>query len=247
MNAKTLEKWRNGLLTRLENLAIDSRQVRQLMAASGQDELEDKSDFEAKWQRIYELFPDDFHPDRAGDLGRHIRFAEEHDFSDIENFDIPAVIESVKRYGRSGTKFITEEIERIHIGSDVSDLLHPQISDACSDLISKRQFAEAAQKAVGLLMDELRRLSGKDSDGDALIRNVIGTKPGFVAFSDCQSASSKQVTDGLKMIVQGLYKGVRNPVAHGWNELRSTDVLQIMTTCSFLLTNLQLVAASEKS
>jgi hypothetical protein len=88
-------------------------------------------------------------------------------------------------------------------------------------------------------MDELRRLSGKDADGDSLIRQVIGTNPGDLAFSDCASNSSKQVTEGLKLIAQGLYKGVRNPVAHTWDELRSTDVLQVMVTCSFLLTNLR--------
>lgn len=241
MDAQSLQKWRNELLTRLENLIIDARQIQQIMRARGLSELEDKSDFRAKWQRIWELFPDDFHPDRAGDLARHLRFAELHDFSDIENFDIPAVIDSVNRYGRSGTEFILEELERVHIGSDVSDLLHPQVKDACVDLISKRQFGEAAQKAVGLLMDELRRLSGKDADGDSLIRQAIGTNPNSVALSDCETNNSKQVTEGLKLIAQGLYKGVRNPVAHGWNELRSTDVLQIMAIVSFLLTNLRLL------
>lgn len=246
MDAKSLDRWRNELLTRLDNLSIDARQIQQMMKARGQRELEDKSGFEAKWQRIEEMFPHDFHPNRAGDLARHVHFAHQHDFSDIEIFDIPAVMESVKRYGRSGAEFISEELERIHIGSDVSDLLHPQIKDACADLISKRQFGEAAQKTVGLLMDELRRLSGKDADGDSLIRQVIGTNLGNVAFSDCESKNSKQVTEGLKLIAQGLYRGVRNPVAHGWNELRSTDVLQIMAVCSFLLTNLRLVSSAEE-
>lgn len=245
MDAKQLARWRNELLTRLENLSIDARQIRQTMKARGLHELEDKSDFEAKWERIYELFPENFHPDRTGDLTRHIHFAQEHDFSDIENFDIPAIMESVKRHGRKGDEFIVEELDRVHIDSCVSDLLHPQIRDTCANLIAERQFSQAAQKAVGLLMDELRRLSGEDSDGDSLIRNAIGTNSGSVAFSDCHSSSSKGFTEGLKQIAQGLYKGVRNPVAHGWEDLRSTDVLQIMATCSLLLTNLQVVNATE--
>lgn len=240
MKPKELEKWRNEVLTRLENLRIDARRTRQMMEARGQNKLTDKSDFEAKWDRIVELFPEDFHPIRAGDLGRHIHFAMPHDFSDIEKFDIPAVMDSVKRYGRKGADFIKEEIQRVQVGSDISELLHPQIKDACVDHLSKRQFAEAAQKSVGLLMDELRRLSGHDADGDKLIRKVLGTQPGQISFSDCDSNSSKQVTEGLKLVAQGLYKGVRNPIAHGWNDLRSTDALQVMVTCSLLLTNLNI-------
>jgi uncharacterized protein (TIGR02391 family) len=246
MKPKALEKWRNELLTRLENLKIDARRVRQMMEATGQDELEDKSDFEAKWDRIVELFPEDFHPNRASDLARHIGFAMPHDFDDIEKFDVPAVMDSVRRYGRKGAAFIEEEIERVQVGSDVSELLHPQIKDACADLLAKRQFGEAAQRAVGLLMDELRRLSGQDLDGDKLIRKVVGTQPGKLSFSDCESNGSKQVTEGLKIIVQGLYKGVRNPIAHGWNEFRSTDVLQVMAICSMLLTNLQILGPADE-
>lgn len=246
MKPRALEKWRNELLTRLENLKIDARRVRQVMEATGQDELEDKSDFEAKWDRIVELFPEDFHPNRAMDLNRHVHFAMPHDFSDIEIFDIPAVMDSVRRYGRKGAAFIEEEIERVQVGSDVSELLHPQIKDACADLLGKRQFGEAAQRAVGLLMDELRRLSRHDLDGDKLIRQAIGTNPGQLSFSDCESNSSKQVTEGLKIVAQGLYKGIRNPVAHGWNELRSTDVLQVMAICSMLLTNLQVLVPADE-
>ena len=35
-------------------------------------------------------------------LNHHIHFVEQHDFSDIEKMDIPAVMESVQRYGRTG-------------------------------------------------------------------------------------------------------------------------------------------------
>ena len=245
MNPNEIEVWRNEVLTRLENLRIDARRTRQMMEARGQDELKDKSDFKAKWDRIAELFPEDFHPNRASDLSRHIHFAMPHDFSDIENFDIPAVMESVRRYGRKGEEFIKEEIERVQVGSDVSELLHPQIKDACADHLAKRQFPEAAQKSVGLLMDELRRLSGYDADGERLIRKAVGTQPGQVSFSDCESNSSKQVTEGLRLVAQGLYKGVRNPIAHGWSEYRSTDVLQVMAICSMLLTNLNILESGD--
>ena len=124
-------------------------------------------------------------------------------------------------------------------------MIHPQIKDACADLIAGRKYREAARTTVGLLMDELRRLSGTESDGDALVRRVAGTTPGKLAFSDCQTNNAKQVTDGLKLVAQGLYKGVRNPSSHSWDGFGRVEVLQIMAVSSLLLTQLQIVEAED--
>lgn len=245
MEPAQLEKWRNEVISRLEVLKVRARRAWQSMDANGLDKLKDKADFEAAWQQIKDLFPEDLHPNRAGDLNRHIHFAEQHDFSDIEKMDIPAVLKSVQRYGRTGAAFIAEEIERLNFNSSVSDIIHPQIKDACAGLIAGRQYREAARTTIALLMDELRRLSGSDSDGDALVRKAVGTTPGKLAFSDCQTNNAKQVTEGLKLTIQGLYKGVRNPSSHGWNGFGRVEVFQIMAVSSLLLTQLQIVAAED--
>ena len=247
MESAQLEKWRNEVLSLLEALKVRARQIRQFMHARDLQKLEDKADFEAAWQQVQDLLPEDLHPNRAGDLNRHIHFGERHDFSDIEEMDIPAVMESVQRYGRTGDAFIAEELERLSFNSSVSDMIHPQIKDVSADLIAGRQYREAARTTVGLLMDELRRLSGTEADGDALVRQVTGTAPGKLAFSDCQTNNAKQVTDGLKLIAQGLYKGVRNPSSHGWNGFGRVEVLQIMAVSSLLLTQLQIVEVEDES
>lgn len=245
MEPAQLEKWRNEVISRLEDLKVRARQTWQFMDANDLCKLEDKMDFEAAWQQVQDLFPEDLHPNRASYLNRHIHFAEQHDFSDIEKIDIPAVMESVQRYGRTGAACIAEEIDRLNFNSSVSDIIHPQIKDACAGLIAGRQYREAARTTVGLLMDKLRRLSGSDSDGDALVRQAVGTTPGKLAFSDCQTNNAKQVTEGLKLTIQSLYKGVRNPASHGWNGFGRVEVFQIMAVSSLLLTQLQIVAAED--
>lgn len=206
-----------------------------------------KANFMGDWQRIIGLFPEDFQPDRAGALGRHLRFAYRQDFSDIERLDVPAVMNSVHRYGRKGDAFIAEEVERLSFDSLVSHMIHPQIADACAEFIAGRQHQEAVRITVELLMDELKRLSASESDGDTLVRSVVGVTPGKLAFSDCQTHSAKQVTEGLKLIAQGLYKGVRNPSSHGspsshgGDEFDRIEMFQIMAVSSLLLTRLQIV------
>ena len=241
MQIRDLEKWRNEVLSRLEDLQNRAKQIQQQMTAQNLVKLEDKSDFVSAWQRVQDLFPDDLQPNRTFDLNRHIGFAEKHDFSDIELLDIPAVMESVQRYGRNGADFINEELDRLQFTSSVSDIIHPRIKDACAGLINHRRYTDAARTAVGLLMDELRRQSGEISDGDALIRHVIKPTPGKLGFSDCKSHNSKKITEGFREILLGLYKGVRNPTSHGEHPFGRGEVLQVMTTCSLLLTQLQFI------
>ena len=244
-----LGTWRNEVLSRLRALRGRARQTRQSMAAQNLQKLDDKKDFKAAWEQIESLFPEGFHPNRSVDLTRHIFFAQQQDFQDIEIFDIPAVIQSVERYGQGGEAFIAEELQRVRFNSSVSDLIHPQIKDACTDLIKCRKYREATRAAVDLFMDELKRLAQVESYGDTLIRDAIGTTSGKLAFSDCCSNNAKKVTEGLKLVAQGLYRGVRNPLSHGWNDDGYEDIecLQIMATCSILLTRLQLVGAPADS
>lgn len=165
-----------------------------------------------------------------------------HDFSDIELHDIPAVRESILRYGQRGETFIEDQLDHLKLNSTVSDALHPLIKDGCVAFVRERQYRQAALAAVGIVMDELRRLSSSQGDGDSLIRNVVGVRPGKLAFSDCTDDNAKNVTEGLKMIAQGLYKGVRNPASHGWDRFGKQEVVQVMITSSLLLSRLQIVA-----
>jgi len=243
-----ISSWRSDILTRLEILRVKARQNRQFMDAHNLDKLyDDKLDFQDAWQQIKDLFPDDLTPKRASALDRHLFFAHRIDFEDIEKIDIPDVAKSVMRYRRSRDEYISEEIDRLKLRSPISDMMHTQVREACVNKITERQFQEASRAAVTLLMHELRRLSGSELDGEKLIQKVVGTQPGSLSFSDCVSNESKRVTDGLKLIALGLYKGVRNPLSHAGYDFGPVDAFQIMSVVSFLLTHLQLVEREPES
>ena len=246
MNPNERERWRRELLSRLDALRTHARHIQKQMKAKSLEVYESKEEFEAKWGQITDLFPDGFHPTRSSDLSRHIRFAMCVDFHDIENFDIPAVKESVERYGRTSEEIISDTLQRFDFSISAGDLLHPEIKDACAGLINQRRHREAARNAVELVMDEIRKLGGTELDGDALIRKVVGVKLGKVAFSDCDSRNSKSVTEGLKLVAQGLYKGVRNPASHSSDELNRVEAFQILATCGLLLARLDLVGLEQQ-
>jgi uncharacterized protein (TIGR02391 family) len=246
-----LEKWRRELLDRLEDLQYRARQIQQYMQAENLGSLNEKPDeksgFQDTWTRLKELFLPGFTPGRADDLDRHILFAELHDFRDIELNDIPAVRASVEQFGRTGSEFIENRIAALTLNDSVSAILHPSIRDACIHFLRDGHNRQAAEAAVGVFMDELRRRSGETGDGDSLIRAVIQTRPGKMAFSQCDTDSAKNASEGLKQIAQGLYKGVRNPVAHGWDGYGRQEVIQVLVMCSLLLGRLQIVENESNS
>ena len=234
-----LVRWKHEVLSRLDSLAQKARQCRQYLEINELRQLDDNEDFTSAWQRVRDLFPEGFHPDRANDLQRHARFAMPHDFEDIELHDIPAIRRAVEAYGRKPS--IRERLDALTLDASVSDALHPLIKDACVDHVKERQYTLACQAAIAVVMNELRRLSKSQTDGDKLIQRVIGVQPNKVAFSPCSTDNEKSISQGLKMIAQGLYKGVRNPIAHGRTDVDKLEAIQVMITCSLLVSRLRFV------
>lgn len=239
MTPNDRRRWQKLMLGRLDVLRTKAVQAQQQLEARGLDTLEDRDDVSAAWRVVYERFPEDFKPPRAGDLARHLHFAQAHDFHDIVAFDIPAIEKAVKQYGHDPEELIARELDELDTDLEAWELLHAAIRDACLRRFHEGQYHEAVRAAVELLMDALRSLSGRSDDGDALIRGGIGVgKP--VGFSSNSNDSEKAVTEGLKLILQGLYKGVRNPASHGFTDYSRLEAFQILATCSFLLGAMQL-------
>ena len=246
MNPEQLTRWGKDILARLDVLKTKARQAQQYLEANGLRELNDKEDIEEAWLRVQERFPVDLKPLRAGDLDRHLGFAMPHDFSDIEQLDIPAIEGAIKRYGRRGNEFIEHELAALDAEFEAWELLHPQVRDACMTQYDNRLYRDAARAAVELLMDEIRRFTGRQDDGDALIRGAVGVTR-QIAFSANEDDNQKSITEGLKLVLQGLYKRIRNPASHGYDGFARLETYQIMTLCSFLLSRLQLTSGSTSS
>lgn len=238
MTPERLARWRKDVLARLDVLRTKARLACQYLEAHGRDELHDKADIVNAWIAIKERFPEDFEPPRMFDLNRHLSFAMPHDFGDIETLDIPAIEDAVNRYGRDGQEFIDHELEKLDNDIEVWELLHPQIRDACLESLQAGRYKDAGRAAMELLMDEIRRRSGRTDDGDSLIRNAVGVS-NAIGFSDNGDGNEKNMTEGLKLVLQGLDKGVRNPLSHGHEGFARLETYQILITCSFLLGRMQ--------
>ncbi|WP_162173824.1 TIGR02391 family protein [Hyphomonas johnsonii] len=233
------------MISRLDTLAHMARVTRQHLENHDLRELEDRTEFRGAWRRIVELFPEDFTPARGSDLARHIGFAQPHDFFDIEFQDIPAVQGSVQNYRRGGEENAIFAQEEFEIDFEPFQLLHPLIRDTSLPQFNDQNYSIAARSAVEVIMDEVRRISGQDGDGHRLINDVFGAGAGNLAFSPCSTESEISVSGGLKDMLLGIFRGIRNPLAHGWNGFTRIECFQIMVACSFLLARIELVEPHE--
>jgi uncharacterized protein (TIGR02391 family) len=244
MTPEQLRRWRKDILGRLDVLKSKARHAQQYLEANDLHELDDKEDIREAWLRVQERFPDDLNPPRVTDLNRHLGFAMPHDFSDIERLDIPAIEGAVKRYGRRGNEFIEHELMALESDLEAWELLHPQIRDACMTQYENGLYRDAARAGVELIMDEIRRFTGRQDDGDALIRGSIGIGHSL-GFSANENDNERSINEGLKQVLQGLYKGIRNPASHGYDGFSRLETFQILSLCSFLLGRLQRTGASD--
>jgi len=239
MTPAQISRWRKDILARLDVLKTKALHARQYLEANDLRELDDTEDIKGAWLRVQERFPDDLTPPRVSDLNRHLGFAMPHDFSDIERLDIPAIEGAINRYGRRGNAFIVHELAALDADLEAWELLHPQIRDACMMQYENGHYCDAARAAIELIMDEIRRFTGRRDDGDALIRGAVGVGHpiGFALGAD---DNARRVTEGLKQILQGLYKGVRNPTSHGFDGFSRIETFQILVLCSLLLGRMQI-------
>lgn len=244
MTPEELKRWKKEILDRLSVLKTKALHTRQYLDASDLPKLEDKQDITEAWLRIQERFPDDFKPPRVSDLNRHLGFAMSVDFSDIATLDIPAIENAVKRYGYRGKEFISYDLDVLDMGLEAWELLHPQVRDTCITQFESGLYKDAVRAAIELIMDEIRRYTSQQDDGDSLLRATVGVGK-YIGFSKNSDDNERGITDGLKMILQGLYKGVRNPTSHGYNDYSRLEAFQILVTCSFILGRMRVVKNKE--
>jgi len=242
MTPEELSRWKREILGRLDVLKTKARHARQYLQAHNLEALENKDDIVEAWRRVQDRFPEDLNAPRVNDLTRHLGFAEAHDFSDIETFDIPAIKGAIERYGRGSDEVISHELATLDVGLEAWELLHPQVRDACMTQFENGLYRDAARAAIELILDEIRRCTGSQDDGDALLRATVGVER-HIRFSANEDDNERGITEGLKMILQGLFKGVRNPTSHGYDGYSRLEAFQILVMCSFLLGRMRLVGS----
>lgn len=76
------------------------------------------------------------------------------------------------------------------------------------------EFSNAVLDGIQFIGDLIREMSGEDGDGYNLIGRVFNTKNPKIKVNRLRTQTEKDVQDGIRLLLQGFYRGIRNERVH---------------------------------
>ena len=148
-----------------------------------------------------------------------LRIAEKISLSLAEEFDV---------YAHSLQMSQSAEI--------LEGLLHPVILESSYAQFRDGYFRDAVLNGVVALFDLIRKRSGLDKDGAALVNETFSLDHPLLVFSTLDSESGQNDQKGFMEILRGAYQGIRNPKAHSlsWTDLDEHKAAQYLVFVSLL-------------
>ena len=182
-----------------------------------------KSDY----QKLSELWREQFPNGLPSNLGRHIGFGMDGDYRDILNRDLveleqvaeEKLLETGKAHGPLGFEY----------------LLHPEIEKNCYDQFRNGYLRDAVLNSVIAIFDQIRKLTGIDADGEHLVNKAFSLTEPCLVFSELETESGQNDQKGFIQIFKGAFQGIRNPKAHSLaHDLTEQKTAQYLVFASLL-------------
>jgi uncharacterized protein (TIGR02391 family) len=168
-----------------------------------------------------------FSGDLPSYLGRHIGFAMNGDYRDILKRDLfelenAAQIELLKFAGKQG-----------ELGFE--QLLHPAIKESSYNHYRNGHLRDAVLNSVIAVYDRIRKITGIDADGDALVNKALSLEHPVIVLSELETESGQNDQKGFIQIFKGAFQGIRNSKAHSLaHDLNEQKAAQYLVFASLL-------------
>jgi uncharacterized protein (TIGR02391 family) len=114
---------------------------------------------------------------------------------------------------------------------------HAEVVQHCRPELLRKDCYEAVFEAVKGLGARLRKKSGLDEDGRALVQAAMRGKQPRVLLTDCSTLTERNEQEGVALLAEGVFAAFRNPAAHEprlvW-EVSEQDALDVLGTLSMI-------------
>ncbi len=159
----------------------------------------DYSSLYNKWEEFFDI-------KELGHLGRHLHFGEEHDYEDIIFRDLPKIEEIAEQHFHELIK------KQKNIGFE--NLLHPIIFEHSFQQYKNGHLRDAVLNAIIAVFDFIREKTELNEDGENLVTKALSVQKPYLILSELDTNSGKNDQIGFMQILQGAFRGIRNPKAH---------------------------------
>jgi uncharacterized protein (TIGR02391 family) len=161
-------------------------------------------------------------------LGRHISFGEVNDYQNILRNDISTVEMLAENHALARGQN--------HPAIGFESLLHPIVTEKALAFYADRHYREAVLNSVIAVFDVIRARTGLKQDGAALVSEALSVDRPRLVLSELTTESGCNDQIGFMQIIQGMYKGIRNPKAHSLqHDLDEHKAAQYMVLASLVM------------
>jgi uncharacterized protein (TIGR02391 family) len=102
---------------------------------------------------------------------------------------------------------------------DIWSMLHPTVKQIAKSRFDAGHYADAVESAFkelnAAIKELVRRKTGKELDGSALMRVAFSPKNPILILDDLSTETGRNIQQGYMEIFAGSMAGIRNPKAHG--------------------------------
>lgn len=118
---------------------------------------------------------------------------------------------------------------------NLQSLIRPDLWLAISHTYEAGNYNHAITDAIEYMSEIIREKSGLDGDGEQLFGNAFGGKSPKLRINKLQTVTERDAQEGLKLILIGMYKGIRNPRSHDQVEDTKNTADSIIYFVDYLL------------
>ena len=104
---------------------------------------------------------------------------------------------------------------------------------------NQANYTGAILDATYFLTDLLRKRSGADGDGAALVGQALGGLNPKIKISKDQTETELSIQKGIEQIIRGWYLGVRNPRVHGKFNDSELDAFSLIVFIGFIINQIE--------
>jgi uncharacterized protein (TIGR02391 family) len=126
-------------------------------------------------------------------------------------------------------------LQNLHLAGGWEVLLHDSVRAAALQQFRNGHWRDAQLNAVMAVFELIRMRTGQQSDGDALVTRTFSLSQPLLTVGDLNTPSGRDEQVGFMTVLQGIYKGTRNPRAHSLvHDLNDLKAAQYLVFASLL-------------
>jgi uncharacterized protein (TIGR02391 family) len=118
-------------------------------------------------------------------------------------------------------------------------LMHPSIVPEAISRYRTGFYADAVLAALKVITHQIRRRTGLDLDGAQLMNKVFAPNQPLLQFDGSGTETARNLQQGYLQIFAGTMMAVRNPKAHGFEQIDATRCIHFLFLASLLAYKLE--------